>query len=1275
MAHRRRGVSIRLAVALAAALLLAAGAAKAETETIALTGDSAPGTGGGTFWLYFSNPALNASGQAAFQATLTGTTDGSFYGIFRGDGSTTTAIARDKWSAPGAGGGRFEGFLSDPALNASGQVAFQPWLTGTTDGSSEGIFRSDGSTTTAIARETWAAPGTGGGTFANSSFPAFNASGQAAFQAWLTGTTDGSTSGLFRGDGSTTTAIAREKWAATGTGGGTFVNFGWPALNASGQAAFYATLTGTTDGSTRGIFRGDGSTTTAIAREKWAAPGTGGGTFELYFSYPALNASGQAAFQASLTGTTDGSTWGIFRGDGSTTTAIAREKWAAPGTGGGTFADCGYFALNASGQAAFRAELTSTVGGMADNVGIFLADDQERIVVVRKGDALEGSSVTGVALQGDPDPSRSGLNDYGQVAYSATLADERHGVFLFTPELHWRAGGSGSWDTATNWTVGLAPASVHPVLIDPSSSLTVTGPAYAKTVKSLTVGAQTLDQTAALSLSSPTGTLSVTGAATIKATGRVDVGAGTLTAASLTNAGTLTVGIPGSVTLGAFTNWGTATISGAAAVSGAVENNGCLTVQSGGTLTATGGLTNLGNLTLDAATLAGGTVTNDYGASMCARGRITGTFTNNGSLSLAGRLTTSGLVTNFGTVWACTAQNLRQNGGLDNYGTVALSGGAVSGSGTVINMAGGIVRGYGAVSAAATNVGLVYADSYAMTLTLTSLSANTGNGELRIADNACLNALAALANSGQIDLGGADAVLSGGTVTNTGTIRGQGRVANSVTNSAGGSVRAEGGLLALGGATTNAAGALLEIMNDATLLVSQGLMTNSGSVILRGGSFDNNGHTMANASSITGYGTLRTGGLTNNVDKNIGVGGGDLDVLGTVQNSGTWTTQAGCTTTFYNAVSGLGGFPGTGTVTFLDGYSPGSSPGAVSFGGDVVFGPSAALEAELGGTAPGAHDALHVADTVTLGGTLAVDCIDPYRPSHNDTFQLMTFASRGGTTFGEHQGLDLGDRLALTPTYSATDLVLTAVQGGPGEWAVDADGDASVPANWSAGLPNGAGDVATFGSVITAPREVTVDGPTTLGAMRFNNPQPYALAGPGPLTLDALAGEAAIDVTGTGGTHVIGAGVLLADALDIDVAALGTLVLEGLLDNSAGRTITKMGDGTLVIDGPQAHASGTVFEVLGGTVDLNTATGGPGTADVSILVDGAVLHFGCDQHLDTLALSNDALVQFTGANVVVVKHLVMDGIDLGAMTLTPEPATLLLLAAGLGALVLRKRRT
>ena len=125
----------------------------------------------------------------------------------------------------------------------------------------------------------------------------------------------------------------------------------------------------------------------------------------------------------------------------------------------------------------------------------------------------------------------------------------------------------------------------------------------------------------------------------------------------------------------------------------------------------------------------------------------------------------------------------------------------------------------------------------------------------------------------------------------------------------------------------------------------------------------------------------------------------------------------------------------------------------------------------------------------------------------------------------------------------------------------------------------------------------------------------------------------------------------------------------------AGRFV-KSGAGTLVIAGPQDYDVGAILEVLAGTVDLNTDASGTGLiddADLSILVTGAVLNFGCNQHLDTLEIGDGGLVRFTGANVVVLKHLVMDGVDLGATTLTPEPATLGLLALG-GLALLRRRR-
>ena len=441
-----------------------------------------------------------------------------------------------------------------------------------------------------------------------------------------------------------------------------------------------------------------------------------------------------------------------------------------------------------------------------------------------------------------------------------------------------------------------------------------------------------------------------------------------------------------------------------------------------------------------------------------------------------------------------------------------------------------------------------------------------------------------------------------------------------------------------------------------TVTVDGGTWTNSDDLFVAGGS---------TAPGGTGTVTVLAGGL-------VEVG----DTLKVVWGGGTVNLQSGGSIvagTFDNSTAGTFNFTG-GTLavtTFLGDLvcaggtiAPGASPGTTTVSGDLTM-DSGTIAIELAGAAPGAYDAVHVAGTATLGGTLAVGLVGPYRPSHNDAFQVMTFASRGGTTFDEHQGLDLGERLALTPTCGATDLVLVAVQGGPGEWGVDADGDASVPANWSAGLPNGVGDVATFGSAISAPREVTVDVPTTLGGIQFDSAQAYALAGPNPLTFETEAGAAAIHVADLAATHAIAADVVLADALDIDVAELGTLVFEGLLDNSAGQTITKTGDGTLVINGPQDHAPATVFEILGGTVDLNSEAGGAGTANLSVLVDDAVLHFGCDQHLDTLTLQNGALVRFTGANVVVLNHLVMNGIDLGGVTLTPEPATLLLMGAGL----------
>ncbi len=135
------------------------------------------------------------------------------------------------------------------------------------------------------------------------------------------------------------------------------------------------------------------------------------------------------------------------------------------------------------------------------------------------------------------------------------------------------------------------------------------------------------------------------------------------------------------------------------------------------------------------------------------------------------------------------------------------------------------------------------------------------------------------------------------------------------------------------------------------------------------------------------------------------------------------------------------------------------------------------------------------------------------------------------------------------------------------------------------------------------------------------------------------------------------------------------VALSGWFGIEPGGTFRKDGEGTLIIEGPQEHGPGACLEILGGTVEMNSDAGDWEFSDVDITVgEDALLDFGCDQHLDTLEIGDGGLVRFTGANVVVVKNLVMNGIPLGATMLTPEPATLALLAMGGLALLGFRRR-
>jgi hypothetical protein len=628
---------------------------------IALQGQSAPGAGAGTFSAFASSPVLNDTGQTAFVASITG--GSSTEGIYRrSSGSTLTAIALQGQSAPGAGAGTFSFFDFNLALNDTGQTAFFANITG--GSSNEGLYRSSsGSALTAIALQGQNAPGAGAGTFSSfTSAPVLNDAGQTAFVANITG--GSSTSGLYRSSsGSALTAIALQGQSAPRAGAGTFFSFDTPVLNDTGQTAFAANITG--GSSTSGIYRSSsGSALTAIALEGQSAPGAGGGTFSFFFfDTLVLNDTGQTAFLAFITGGSS-TLFGIYRSSsGSALTAIALQGQSAPGAGAGTFSNLGSPVLNDSGQTAFVANIT---GGSSTD-GLFIGDGREIVAAQLQGNALAGRTVSFLSHGSDP------LNRYGQLAYEADFTDGSSGIFVFTPALRWRESFSSSWDVADRWTLGIAPASVHDVTIDPSATLTVTGPTGAASVRSLTVGSGSGFATLAFS----GGTLDSASAVQIAGRG-ILAGNGTITA-QVVNAGE--VRADNLILSGGLVNNGT--VRGATSGNQRIDAN--LTNNASGLVRADAG---------ERLVLVG-TSHGNSGSVEVRNGelQVIGTFSNaaTGQVTVAGGLGRfNGAVTNAaGGRINVDDGTVLFNGGLTNNGQVLVTFGESSVFGAVTTNAGG----------------------------------------------------------------------------------------------------------------------------------------------------------------------------------------------------------------------------------------------------------------------------------------------------------------------------------------------------------------------------------------------------------------------------------------------------------------------------------------------------------------------------------------------------------------------------------------------------------
>jgi hypothetical protein len=293
------------------------------------------------------------------------------------------------------------------------------------------------------------------------------------------------------------------------------------------------------------------------------------------------------------------------------------------------------------------------------------------------------------------------------------------------------------------------------------------------------------------------------------------------------------------------------------------------------------------------------------------------------------------------------------------------------------------------------------------TLSFTNFSINAAGATINVGPTSTLslsstsNFLGGWTNSGIVNLQGPGARLTGGSITlqNGGIIQGAGMVTAGLGSSNNGVIRASGGDLNFSAVSVgNGAQSQIQVLAGSTINFLQGMTSNAGVISLIGGTFENSNHTMNNTGTINGYGTLRTSGLTNNSGRLIGIGGGNMDVLGNVINNGVISIQSGRSAYFFNNVSGSGSFTGTGTAVFLASLSPGNSPALVTFAGGATLGGGTALNMELGGTNVGSgYDKIDVEGQLSLGGALTVTRINGFSPTPWTTFDLLDWGTLSGT--------------------------------------------------------------------------------------------------------------------------------------------------------------------------------------------------------------------------------------------------------------------------------------
>ncbi|HWL94452.1 MAG TPA: choice-of-anchor tandem repeat NxxGxxAF-containing protein [Phycisphaerae bacterium] len=413
--------------------------AQVPVRTVALSGQSAPGTEAGVVFeegTPFSPLGIDAAGRTAFLGFLTGSSidESNDRGIWTESSGTLALLARKGDPAPGTDDGVVFSQFNEMQMNREARIVFESELTGpgVDEDNNQGIWSDGSGTLVLLARTGSPAPGTGDGVvFLDFRDVLINAENQVAFAGVLDGPgVDGvNREGVWSEVDGTLQLLVRGGDIAQGTGDDLFITFNFLAFNSAGQIVVSPSILGA-GGENTGIWIGsDPLELVALAGDSTGAggtpaPGVPDANFSDLFTPVDVDAEGRSAFVAEIAGagvdvTND---TGIWAGTVDELALVAHEGDAAPNTDAGVNFDefdrilGGTPRINA-GRVAFHATLIGTDIDETNNEGIWSGEPGALALVARAGD--EAPDTAGATFVGaDLEPA---INGTGQIAFNGLL--------------------------------------------------------------------------------------------------------------------------------------------------------------------------------------------------------------------------------------------------------------------------------------------------------------------------------------------------------------------------------------------------------------------------------------------------------------------------------------------------------------------------------------------------------------------------------------------------------------------------------------------------------------------------------------------------------------------------------------------------------------------------------------------------------------------------------------------------------------------------------------